>query len=222
VPCPNHPEAPVTSVCAACGTELCAACGVVRLGLKFCDGCRRQLGHDASGGERLKLPWLATLMSMAMPGLGQVYNGFVVRGLAQFAFSFFLLWLVGCDTGLGALLVVALLVTWLWQVLDANAAAKEINRTGRLPDVAEAQALGRVPLARWTAQSRVVAIALIVLGALILLGSVGLAWLVSRVAIPLGLIGLGAWLLWRSRDERRGPGAPPPPPPPPPEGAGPS
>ena len=73
--------------CPECGTQ------IARENSKFCDNCGAPLQYGvAPGPEALPLreaheeksPYLASLCSSFIPGLGQVYNGMTARGVVFF------------------------------------------------------------------------------------------------------------------------------------------
>jgi TM2 domain-containing membrane protein YozV len=63
-----------------------------------------------------KKPWLALILSWFLPGLGQLYNADILKGLLLLASYFFSYWLAGAS-----FLVLFFLpfVVWLWGVVDA-------------------------------------------------------------------------------------------------------
>lgn len=63
-----------------------------------------------------KSPGAATLMSLIIPGLGQVYIGKIGRGIAIFIFSL-TMWLILLGW-----------VVWLFNIVDAYQVAKNENR----------------------------------------------------------------------------------------------
>lgn len=205
--CFLHLESPSVATCEDCKCGLCSDCRQQALGRSFCAECletRLDSGPapaaSAATGEPLKRPWLATALSFFVPGLGQVYNGLVTRGLAQFGFVFFMGWMASMMEGVGWLFGILVVVSWVWQWLDARQSALDINRTGRLPDIEEARALGALPLPASVASPRPIGIVLIVLGAIALLS--GVIEDAGRFLLPLAIIVAGAWLVWRTRSQR--------------------
>ncbi|HXX55028.1 MAG TPA: zinc ribbon domain-containing protein [Methanoregula sp.] len=112
--------------------KYCPECGkpVARESSKFCDNCGAPLYSPAPGypttlaaaPREEKSPFLASLFSSVIPGLGQVYNGMTARGAALFA---------GTLAGLFLLLIPGLIV-WLYAIYDAHAMASKMNR-GEIP-----------------------------------------------------------------------------------------
>jgi len=62
-----------------------------------------------------KEPGLALLLSLLIPGLGQIYNGDVGKGIAFMIAFFVLIWI-----GVG-------IVFWIWAMIDAHQVATNIN-----------------------------------------------------------------------------------------------
>jgi len=149
---------------------------------------------------RRKSVALAIVLSM-MPGLGQVYVGYYQRGFLHiFAFAG-LIMLVSSNhfQGLEPFFGVSLAFLVLYNFVDAGRRAVLYNLAldgvgpDRLPDEGEG---ARGSLAGGTI--------LIVIGVLLFLNlrfDVSLEWLEEWW--PVGLIALGAYLVWQSRKERR-------------------
>jgi len=113
--------------------KYCPECGkpVARDSSKFCDNCGMPLGPSPaafpgavplSRAHEEKSPFLASLCSSFIPGLGQVYNGMTARGVVFFA---------GTLAGLFLLLVPGLII-WLYGIYDAHATAAKMN-AGTIP-----------------------------------------------------------------------------------------
>jgi len=71
----EHPEKPAVARCVACGKRLCYECKVVKKGRNFCWDCApgRPSGYRS--------PTFSMILSL-LPGLGQVYAGSFLKGLA--------------------------------------------------------------------------------------------------------------------------------------------
>lgn len=69
-----------------------------------------------------KNPAIATVLSLIWPGVGQIYNGQVGKGIAVmicYVISWFLIWIfVG---------FVTTPIIWIWGMVDANKSAKKVN-----------------------------------------------------------------------------------------------
>ena len=73
-----------------------------------------------------KNPTVATVLSVLITGLGQLYNGQIIKGIAFFgsmviAFLFMSPWTLF----IGFLFAP---IIWLWCVVDANRSAKRVNQ----------------------------------------------------------------------------------------------
>jgi hypothetical protein len=213
VKCQNHPKTPATRSCHACLRPLCEECTQEVLGAFYCESClaERLQPHEQPARARrarIKVPFLASLLSFGLPGLGQIYNGLVARALSQFIGFLLLVWTVDQVEGSGGpegLLALLILGFWGWQVVDAWRTAKDINELGRVPDPDEARAMGRGAIPALDGGSKPLGVALMALGALLLLGNLGLSSILSRLIEglwPAALLVLGVWLVRRSRDER--------------------
>jgi TM2 domain-containing membrane protein YozV len=69
-----------------------------------------------------KNPTIATLLSFFWTGLGQIYNGQILKGvffMICYAFSWVLMWIV---VGF-----ITTPILWIWGMVDANNSAKRIN-----------------------------------------------------------------------------------------------
>ncbi len=97
--CAFHHATPATARCIACRKDVCAICTTTVNSCSFCSGC--------GVGRVTQKPWLAAVFSLVLPGTGQVYNGQWVKGVAIF-------------------LLAALVVPWIWGVVDATNVATEI------------------------------------------------------------------------------------------------
>ncbi len=91
-----------------------------------------------------RTPFLAGILSAAVPGFGNVYNGLFTRGLLNFLVFVSLFFIaVQSQGGPGlALLLPAMLFTWLFGIVDAyrsalliNIGATEMDLQENLPDI---------------------------------------------------------------------------------------
>jgi hypothetical protein len=142
----------------------------------------------------VKAPWVALLLSLVMPGLGQVYNGQFAKALAIFiAFSGSIYLITeGHPLPFGVFLPFIIFSN----MIDAFRSADLIN------------ARGAAPLAEEDAESPAWGIALAVMGVLLLLNNLGWLRLAALVPYwPLLLIAAGLVLLRRSLQRKAGNGA---------------
>lgn len=208
--CHAHAQVPATRSCHACLRPLCQECSEEVVGAFYCEPClheRLQPHVEPRRPRSIKVPFLASLLSVFVPGLGQVYNGLVGRALFQFGSWMLAIWSLQFATGdpVAAVMVLGTCGLWIWQVVDAWRTAKDINRLGRVPDPEEAKALGRGPIPGLENGSRGLGIILIVVGAMILSANFGLSRVLSRLieqAWPLALLLAGIALIRRSHRER--------------------
>lgn len=101
----------------------CRDCGaVINQRAEICPECgiRQQPAESPSSSE--KNPGLAAAASFVIPGLGQVYNGQIAKGIIAGAVTVgFLL------TGIGAIISVPI---WIWLVYDAYKTAESEDEGG--------------------------------------------------------------------------------------------
>jgi TM2 domain-containing membrane protein YozV/predicted RNA-binding Zn-ribbon protein involved in translation (DUF1610 family) len=142
----------MTNFCSACGSELenqnaiaCPNCGgEIRRGVKsFCPDCGIKLpnlnaivcpncGGALSGRSNTSMPTsnmqaeknsaIAVILSV-IPGLGQIYNGQIGKGILFFIVAFILLftsWLIVPG--------ILLAILWIVNIVDAYVTAEKINR----------------------------------------------------------------------------------------------
>lgn len=112
--CAYHKERIAIDTCVKCRKRVCAECQVIIKGAVFCGRCASGplpgLGYS---GKRS--PIVAALWSF-IPGIGQVYNGQVIKGVIIFLTS----WLI---------------IPWLYGIWDAYIVAKKINKGEILTNV---------------------------------------------------------------------------------------
>lgn len=144
---------------------------------------------------RLRSTALATVLSL-MPGLGQVYLGYVQQGFLNIMVVASLIALLASDAGaLTPLLALFLAFFWLYNMIDANRRAILLNQRllglapGELPEDITPSLRGSIfgGLA-------------LILGGLVALAHVrfglSLAWV--QHWWPMAIIGLGIYLVWKA------------------------
>ena len=158
------------------------------------------------GDPRRKSPLLALVLS-AMPGLGQVYVGYYNQGFVNMAVcggTIFLLSVSGHHRALDALvpfLGFFLAFYWLYNMLDAYRRAAFYNQALAGLGPVEFPEDMKLPKAQGSLAGGV---ALIVIGLLLFANTafgVSLDWLDQWW--PMGLVLLGAWLVYRNVAEKR-------------------
>ncbi len=165
---------------------------------------RSQPNYEAPRRRDLpyKVPFLAGLLSGILPGLGQVYVGYLQIGITLG------LIIAGCITvlssggggGVEPLFGLTLAFTWLFGIIDAVRRAGAYNRY--LDGFGSDAPPPELATPGW-AGSRAGGVVLIVLGGLLTLNrlfDIDLEWLEN--VWPLGLVGLGVWLVWKSRQDK--------------------
>jgi len=142
--------------------------------------------------ERVKSPGGAALLSVVIPGLGQIYNGHYLKALVLILlFSAFISMGIRLGPIRGIFIFPLLItVTYFWGIIDAYRSAKEINLARRGVEVVEKEAA----LPR---ESVVWGVIIILIGVLFLLYNfdVSLDWLIDLW--PLIIIFLGGYYLVR-------------------------
>ena len=88
--------------------------------------------HDYGSSRRTPMqrsPFFAGLLSFVLPGLGNVYNGLIQRGLMTFLLAISLLFTAAQsqEGPILALLVPSMIFTWLFGIIDAARQAGLIN-----------------------------------------------------------------------------------------------
>jgi len=156
--------------------------------------------HAPQAIRRRTSKWVATLLSLLVPGLGAAYNGQTSKALVHFAL-FASCWQMAAVTNAVAFFVLGALGIWLFAAVDAYRTAQLI-RAGLMPD-ADADPIARRlyghPLA-W-------AVVLIALGSIFLLNTLFGVQFPVRQLLPVALVLLGAYMLFdflRTRREREG------------------
>ncbi len=142
-----------------------------------------------------KSPWVALLLSLLMPGLGQIYNAQFAKALSFFVAFSGSIYLIAEGHPLPFAVFLPFIV--FWNMIDAYRGAEMVNarglRTTPIDDEPESPAWG---------------VALAAMGALLLLNNLG--WLNLGALVrywPVLLIAAGVVLLRRSM-QRKGTGGP--------------
>jgi TM2 domain-containing membrane protein YozV len=147
--CANHTQTPATAFCRTCGKPLCAACQRVVNGVIFCEQCiaerlgappAPQPGAPAGAvppiipgavpvGASTASPGLAALLGF-IPGVGAIYNGQFVKGVAHVAIFIALVWAANRVDWFGLLIAF-----WVfYMVYDAYKTARARELGEALPD----------------------------------------------------------------------------------------
>lgn len=149
---------------------------------------------------RLRSAALATLLSL-MPGLGQVYLGYIQQGFINSLVVASLIALLANEVGaLTPLLAIFMAFFWLYNIVDANRRAILLNQRilglapGELPED-----LGP------TFQGSVFGGLALILGGILALARVrfGLSMAWMEHWWPLAIVGLGVYLVWKAVKQSR-------------------
>jgi len=227
------PEGSPPPVCARCKEALAAGQQVEHRGAVYCMNCigralngettaqkesgapglieraRQALDSEAAKGQwpYARNPTHAVLLSL-LPGLGQMYNGQMAKGVVVMV-AFF---------ALASTLPPLVVPLYFWNLFDAYWGARAVGEPGSpvapspfplapeipFPPAAAAQDWPQSPTApAW-------GVLLIVLGILFLLNNFGITWLTWDRLWPATLLCLGIWLLVSFMLSRRRPPAPEP------------
>src|SRR6202158_6303574 len=121
--CSYHSKNPAVVQCNQCARPLCPACDHRIRGFPFCQDCivagvemlryQQSRGSDANVIRRKTSPFVATLLSCFVPGLGAAYNGQTSKALVHFAIfdSFFQMVVV---TDRVTFFVLGVICSWLF------------------------------------------------------------------------------------------------------------
>jgi len=107
--CHIHKGRIAVGTCALCRKGTCSDCQVVVKGKYYCKPCAAQALHNSESASH-RNPLVAAVLSLVLPGIGQVYNGQTGKGVLIFL-SF---WLI---------------LPWLYGILDAYRTAVRVNRS---------------------------------------------------------------------------------------------
>ena len=211
--CAYHTRNPAAVQCGQCARPLCPACDHRIRGFPFCQDCivagvemlryQQSRTADAHLIRRKTSPFVATLLSFFVPGLGAAYNGQTSKAIVHFAIfaSFFQMAVV---TDGVTFFILGIAGTWLFAAVDACRTA-QLMRAGLAPE-AEEDAITRQLYGNPVAWG----ITLVALGSLFLAHTLlGMQFPVRRT-LPVALVVLGAYMLFdylkrrRRREELRG------------------
>lgn len=195
--CAVHAEVDATGYCRNCGKALCPECARDVRGALYCEECLAKIVGSAPAqaqpsGSSGPNPGLALLLGF-IPGLGAVYNGEYIKALIHVVIFGGLIAVHNgimndMDGGSMAFIHVALACFYFYMPIDSYRVAKARRQGETKPE----------PVFEATSRTPIGAIILIFFGVLFLLSNFGLLredWIVKFW--PLGLIGLGGWLLWQ-------------------------
>src|SRR5256712_9366968 len=204
--CNYHQKNAATVQCSQCARPLCLACDHRIRGFPFCQDCivagvemlryQQSRTSDAHVIRRKTSPFVATLLSFFVPGLGAAYNGQTAKAIVHFAIfaSFFQMAVITHGVHF---FVLGVLGTWLFAAVDACRTA-QLMRSGLAPETEEdviARRLYGNPFA-W-------GVTLIVIGTVFLLQTLLGIQLNVRQLLPVALVAVGAYMLFDYVRRRR-------------------
>ena len=213
--CQNHPEAPATAYCRACGKPLCDACRRDVLGTVYCaehvPAPATSVPPNATGPSGPPPPYaspytaphpfpgadvspnLALILGM-IPGVGAIYNGQYAKGLVH-AVVFGILCSITDSRAIHGMEPIFGMMTfawWAYMVFEAYHTARK-RRAGEPVD--EYSSL--IDLRTSREQLPLAAVAMIILGVLLLLRTLDLFDFEAVARYwPVLLIALGIYLLY--------------------------
>lgn len=126
--CFNHQDIDAVGVCTSCGKNICSNCAMEVGGKIICKSCAEKMANNniAAGPNASinhKEPILSVILSFFIPGLGQIYNGQVGKGLALILGIIISVILMMFLCGF-----VTYLAIWLYAMYDAYIVADKLNK----------------------------------------------------------------------------------------------
>lgn len=107
--------------------KYCPSCGrEIDVQAEYCPYCGTRVGHSPTPipPPKTKSEALAVILSVLLPGLGQVYNGQITKGILVIILAVIL----GILFGLFCLTAIASMALWFWSIFDAYDTARRINQ----------------------------------------------------------------------------------------------
>jgi TM2 domain-containing membrane protein YozV len=208
--CQNHPEVPATAYCRTCGKPICDECRRDAYGTVFCaEHAPAPAGTWPGSSEQAAAPRPAPLPPPGyayadispglafflgfIPGVGAIYNGQYAKGLVHAVIFGILCSIVSSDIGPFEPIFGILIAAWIfYMAFEAYHTARK-RRMGEPVD----EYSSIINMRGRPEQAPVAGIALIVLGVLLLLHTLGLLqfYFMSRYW-PVLLIAAGVYLLY--------------------------
>jgi hypothetical protein len=190
--CAVHTEVDATGFCRNCGKPLCPECTREVRGALYCENCLAGLVSAPVVPPVAKPdvnPGLAAFLGF-IPGLGAVYNGEYIKALIHVLIFAGIIALLNSDlpSGYDAFFGISLGCFYFYMPVEAYRTAKARRLGEPEPEGLASTSSSRKPIG---------ALVLIGIGALLLLKNFGLLeteWFAK--AWPVGLIAIGAWLVW--------------------------
>lgn len=137
--CPDCGKKTGIKICPKCHAKtfnenFCTVCGYKLTDVKICFKCGSKINPEARicpscGTATYKNPFIALILSLVFPGLGQLYNS-QKRKAAILIIGYVISWILSLII-IGALLVVLI---WIYAMYDGYVSAKAINNGEYLKD----------------------------------------------------------------------------------------
>ena len=208
--CVTHPELPAIAYCRTCGRALCENCQRTSQGIVYCqEHVPVAAGSDAGAGyspytappppprtiaDPGASPGLAFLLGL-IPGVGAIYNGQYVKGLIHVVILGVLISILDSGQAAGGLEPLFGLLTAAWVFYMAFEAYHTAKKRQVGHQVDEFSSL--ISLRGHPSRLPVGPAILIAIGLFFLLNNFGLIRFSEIIRYwPLGLIGLGAYMLY--------------------------
>ncbi len=129
--CYNHSEVEATYYCQRCGKPCCNECIIQKEGIFYCSGCFNQKGIKK---DFMPNPFIASLISFFIPGIGQIYTKQYLKGIAILTTFFGIISMLSSeerDYKFYAIGGIALFLIWLLNIIDAYSEAKNIREAAK-------------------------------------------------------------------------------------------
>jgi len=179
--------------CCLCGRELAAERRLQHDGGNYCLECAGAAIKEEEIRRRgfRRSPGLAAFLSL-IPGLGQMYNGQLTKGLILLIVFFVLSGITSREEVFGLFIPVLI----FWNMFDAYWMARRINEGKCLDELLPGNRLPEIEV-RWeSATTPTWGVLLIILGVLFLLNNFGVSWLTYDLLWPIAILLVGIWLLY--------------------------
>lgn len=108
------------------GEKFCSNCGdVIDEKAEICPECGVRITSSQTATQDTKSPGIAAIASFFLPGLGQIYNGQIGKGLLIMVFYIIMIFMLVSAPTIAMLLIIAI---WLGAIYDGYTQAEKHNR----------------------------------------------------------------------------------------------
>lgn len=127
--CYVHNDTEAIGFCTRCGKAICSECALEVDGKAVCKACAGIMAKNSACVNR-KEPVLSLILSFFIPGVGQVYNGEIKKGIIMLVTYYFfaVATAILCFLVVGVCCLPFLLAYWVYIMYDAVATADSINK----------------------------------------------------------------------------------------------